>query len=154
MKLIIAGGRGYFPNKRDFARLDALHEKHNVTEVISGGACGADRGGEGWARGKGIPVIRINANWKLYKHSAGFIRNRELAVRGEGGAVVLFPGGSGTNHMFGEAKKHGLRIFDWRCYELIPEDDLCAADHEAEFERKEDKVWTDIVKQEVDDERG
>ena len=49
MKVIIAGGRDYIFNQADFDVLDYIATKWSITEVVSGGAKGADAGGEKWA---------------------------------------------------------------------------------------------------------
>jgi hypothetical protein len=46
MKLIIAGGRDYKFTKSDLEKLDSIE---GITEVVSGGARGADKCGEIWA---------------------------------------------------------------------------------------------------------
>lgn len=128
MKLIIAGGRNYRLTQHDRARLDALHAAHHVTEVVSGGATGADRGGEMWANDRGLPFTVIPAEWdnlehpdaairtradgKKYDAMAGFRRNERMAQYAD--AVVLFPGGNGTRDMATRAAHHRLQIFDWR----------------------------------------
>lgn len=112
MRLIIAGGRGYDFTSANWDRLDDLHAAHPVTAVLSGGAPGADHGGEVWARSRGIPVEVYAAEWGRWGSSAGPRRNREMASRAD--AVVLFPGGAGTQNMHDEARARDLRIFDWR----------------------------------------
>lgn len=109
MKLIIAGGRNYKFTKED---IEALNDIQYVDEVVSGGAPGADGCGERWATARGIPVRRFLADWKRYGRGAGPIRNREMAQYAD--AVVLFPGGRGTESMYQEAARAGIKIFDWR----------------------------------------
>lgn len=114
MKLIIAGGRGYCIGEAGFAWLDKIP---NVTEVVSGGAAGADSGGEEWARRNGIPIKRFLAEWKVHGRAAGPMRNREMAEYAH--AVALFPGGKGTASMEREAERAGLEIFKW-CEDKLP----------------------------------
>lgn len=115
MKVIIAGGRDYVFTDQDEADLDRLYDQIGITEVVSGRARGADTCGEEWARKRGLPVTPFPANWKLHGRAAGPIRNEEMArYVGAAGAVVLLPGGTGTQNMHEQAKKHGLQIFDWR----------------------------------------
>ena len=109
MKLIIAGGRDYVFSQNDIDRLNAVE---GVTEVVSGGAPGADSGGEAWATEADIPVKRFPADWKSHGRAAGPVRNRKMAEYAD--AVALFPGGRGTASMQKEAVKHNLVIFDWR----------------------------------------
>lgn len=77
MKVIVAGGR-------DFDNYNLLEEKINeinipITEIVSGGARGADHLGEIYASRHNIPLKFFPANWNQYGKSAGIIRNREMA---------------------------------------------------------------------------
>lgn len=112
MRLIIAGGRDRSLSESDFERLDKLRESTPVDEVVSGGAPGVDTHGEFWARSRGIPVARFPADWLKQGKAAGPIRNRKMAEHAD--AVVLFPGGNGTENMFAEAQRFDLDIYDWR----------------------------------------
>ncbi len=108
MKLIIAGGRNYRLTSMDIAMLDLL----KITEVVSGGATGADASGESYAGSRGYPVKRFPADWKAHGKAAGPIRNRQMAEYADG--VALFPGGRGTESMHREAKRAGIDIYDFR----------------------------------------
>lgn len=112
MKLIIAGGRDYYLAQADYARLDELHARQPIAEVAYGGATGADQCGRKWAIDRGIPVRCFPADWNAHDKAAGPMRNAAMAAYAD--AVALFPGGKGTQSMYNEAKKAGLRIFDFR----------------------------------------
>ena len=112
MKVIIAGGRNYQLTPEDYDRLDDLYMEINITEVVSGCAKGADTCGEQWAGYRYIPIKKFPANWNKYGRAAGMIRNREMAEYAD--AVVLFPGGKGTQNMYEQAFVNRLTIFDWR----------------------------------------
>lgn len=107
LKMIIAGGRAYRFTDHDRAWLDSLP----IGEVVSGGATGADAGGEDWARSKGIPITRFDADWDTHGRAAGPIRNRKMAQYAD--AVALFPGGRGTISMRSEALAADIRIFEF-----------------------------------------
>lgn len=109
MKLIIAGGRNYTFTQDDVNILDSFK---NITEVISGGARGADRAGELYARQRNIPIKQFIPNWDIYGKSAGHIRNKQMADYAD--AVILFPGGKGTESMYKAAKKAGITVVDYR----------------------------------------
>ncbi len=96
----------------DFQKLDELRGKIPITEVVSGGAAGADSDGEIWACELNIPVRRFAADWDKHGKAAGPIRNAEMADYAE--ALIAFPGGKGTANMVKQAKKKGLKIWDWR----------------------------------------
>ena len=102
MRLIIAGGRDYVLTGADHARLGDID---GVSEVVSGGAKGADLSGEQWANSRGIPIVRFNADWNNFGRGAGPERNRQMAKYAN--AVALFPGGKGTESMASIAKKGG-----------------------------------------------
>ena len=106
MRTIICGGREYFLTQEDFDFLDSTSDQ--ITEVISGGAKGADRGGEIWATKRNKPLKIIQAEWKRLGLSAGYMRNVEMARVAD--AVVAFPGGRGTTSMLKIAKTFKLKV--------------------------------------------
>ena len=106
MRTIIAGGRDYRMTEADFIWLDSL--KPPITEVINGGARGADTGAFNWGWSRGIPVTTLVPDWKNLGRSAGPRRNRQMALIAE--RCVLFPGGRGTASMEEEARKMKLPI--------------------------------------------
>ena len=108
MKLIITGGRNYRLTKKDIETLDKIL----ISEVVSGGATGADASGESYAYYRSIPVRKFPADWQSYGKAAGPIRNKQMAEYAD--AVALFPGGRWTESMYQEAKKAGIEIFDYR----------------------------------------
>jgi predicted Rossmann-fold nucleotide-binding protein len=112
MKLIIAGSRSRQLTMTQILKLNALYADFNVTEVISGGAKGVDECGEKWARAHRIPVTQFKPDCEAFGKRAGPLRNEVMARYAD--AVVLFPGGLGTESMFVEATKAGIQIFDWR----------------------------------------
>lgn len=114
MRLVIAGGREF----DDYALLksavaEALGEHPlNQLEVVSGAARGADRLGERWARENGVALRQFPADWNQHGKRAGYLRNEEMADYAD--AVLVLPGGRGTDHMAQSAKRRGLRLFDYR----------------------------------------
>lgn len=109
MKVIVAGSRDFGDRKLLNSILDLYLEDHEIEEIVSG-ACpsGADEMGEQWAFKRGIDVKKFPANWALYGHPAGPIRNREMAEYAD--ALVVFWDGEsrGTKSMIREADKVGL----------------------------------------------
>jgi hypothetical protein len=112
MICIIAGGRDYSFTPSDIVLLDKILEEYGMTEIVSGCARGADTCGERWAVTHNLPVKQFPADWKKHGRVAGPIRNEEMAKYAN--MVILFPGGTGTNHMFKMAKKYRLHIIDLR----------------------------------------
>ena len=108
MKLIIAGGRNYHLTASDLLQLDDLP----ISMVISGGATGADAGGEQYAADRDLPVKVFRADWLHQGKAAGPRRNRRMAEYAD--AVALFSGGRGTASMHREAVKAEIQIYDFR----------------------------------------
>lgn len=109
MKTIIAGGRSYSLTDEDYAFVDEIHKESPITEVVSGGALGADLGGEFWASNNKVPVKKFTADWTRYGKGAGYIRNQHMADYAD--RLIVFPGGKGTADMMRKAKAKGIPIF-------------------------------------------
>jgi hypothetical protein len=81
MKLIIAGSRSF--NSYDLLELKVDEfwrtRYRPIKEIVSGGAQGADRLGESFARTWGIPIKLFKADWEQYGKFAGIARNRQMA---------------------------------------------------------------------------
>jgi hypothetical protein len=96
--------------------LDRLVEDCGLSFVIHGGASGADREAELWARSRGISFISFIADWSTYGKAAGPIRNKEMAKflseRTEDKCVILFPGGRGTQNMRETAEKFEIPVIE------------------------------------------
>lgn len=107
MKTIIAGSRGF--DKYDVLR-HFVTEYGLVTTVISGGAKGADKLGERYAREHKIPLVICPANWDVHGKRAGYIRNETMAELAD--ALIAFWDGNspGTKHMIDIATKRGLFV--------------------------------------------
>jgi len=111
VKAIIAGGRKYRFTAEDTAKLDSARAW--ISEVVSGGASGADTCGEQWARANGIPVTRFPADWdnlgapgaeirytyagKPYNANAGKDRNKQMAEYARGGVCGSRRNGNRTH---------------------------------------------------------
>lgn len=138
MKVIICGGRDF----QDYEKLKRAIQQSGflITEIVSGGATGADSLGERWAKENNISITRFPSDWnnlkqkgavikinkwgKKYNANAGFYRNEEMAqyvskehpdCRG----LIAVEGGAGTADMIKRAKKHELNIY---VYEKADED--------------------------------
>lgn len=108
MKTIIAGGRDFcYPYMLE----DDLQEiPWEITEIVSGGARGADAIGEQYGFDCEIPVKVFPADWDKHGKAAGHIRNAEMAVYSD--ALVAFWDGKsrGTKNMIETAAKKGLYV--------------------------------------------
>ncbi|MGP1664357.1 MAG: DUF2493 domain-containing protein [Rhodanobacter sp.] len=110
MRVIVCGGRDYMDRTSAFGFLDTLNAKLGITEVIEGGAPGADTLAGDWADHRGIKRTTVKANWKEFRKAAGPIRNKAMLALSPG-ALVAFPGGKGTANMVKQALDAGLRVW-------------------------------------------
>ena len=106
MKALICGGRDY----RDAAHMLSVLRQFPITEIIHGGARGADTLADVYAREAGIPVTVFPADWKGDGAAAGFIRNGRMLAEGKPDIMIAFPGGGGTADMVKRAWKAGVRV--------------------------------------------
>lgn len=102
-KVIIAGSRNFndyelLKEKTDKLLSNKIKEGYDIT-IISGGARGADKLGERYAKERGFNLIVCNADWDRYGKSAGYRRNVEMSKIGD--ALIAFWNGQsrGTKNM-------------------------------------------------------
>lgn len=108
MKTIIAGGRDF--NDLDFFAKCISDYPHPITEVVCGGAKGADATGKLYADAMEIPCVMFNAQWNQYGKAAGPIRNEQMGRYAD--ALIAFWDGEsrGTKHMIKFAEAQGLVV--------------------------------------------
>ena len=116
IRLIIAGSRDFNDYELLEKKVDSfilkIQEKLDYeipVEVVSGGARGADRLGERYAKDRGLPVKIFLANWDLGR-GAGYIRNEEMAKYASDCVVFILDSSKGSTHMANLAKKHNLGL--------------------------------------------
>lgn len=104
MKLAIIGSRGFSDVERLDKELSSYLSK--VELVISGGARGADKMGEEWAKRNSIQTLIFNADWDKFGKSAGFIRNEDI-IKNCDEAIAFWDGMSrGTKHSISLCEKY------------------------------------------------
>ena len=112
MKVLVCGGRNYADRDHLNAELDRLHAERGFTQVIAGGARGADTLAEEWAKARGLPCDVYRADWKGLGRKAGPIRNERMLHEGRPALVVAFEGGRGTAHMCRIAREAGVEVIE------------------------------------------
>jgi SLOG family YspA-like protein len=97
MKLIIAGSRTF----TDYQLLcqTLAPERHRITEVIHGGARGADQLGFRWAVRHHVRSRCFAADWTRFGKSAGVRRNHHMAQAGDVLVAFHVHNSPGTAHM-------------------------------------------------------
>lgn len=111
--VIIAGSRDF----NNYDLLDriceyALRGSENIT-IISGGARGADKLGEIFAKNHNHEVIVMNADWDKYGKSAGYRRNCDMAIEAtkyEDYLCIAFliNNSRGTNNMIDICERYSI----------------------------------------------
>ena len=106
MKTAVIGSRTF----TDFSLLEEHLTQHLISEIVSGGARGADTLAEEYASKKNIPLKVFKADWNKYGRAAGPIRNRDIVGYAE--RVVAFWDGEsrGTKNAIDLAKKQGKEV--------------------------------------------
>lgn len=110
VKVIIAGGRTF--NDVEFFIECLKKTEFDIVEVVSGGADGADRLGEMFAREFGLKLTKFPADWHKFGRGAGPRRNRQMAEYAD--ALICFDtGGPGSKNMIQEMRKRGKMVEVW-----------------------------------------
>lgn len=110
MKALICGGRKFNDIKLACAELDRLRNELGFTNIIQGGATGADTIAMLWANNRGVPNVTYPAQWKLHGKKAGPMRNTQMLEEGRPDVVIAFPGDKGTADMVGKAEAAGVKV--------------------------------------------
>ena len=110
MKLAIIGSRTFNDYELLKDEVDKLLEKYNITEIISGGARGADSLAERYAEEKKLKLTVFPAQWHKYGKSAGFIRNDEIWKYADMGIAFWDGESRGTQHSFKLAEKYNKKL--------------------------------------------
>jgi hypothetical protein len=116
MRVLVTGGRVFNDRAWLWAGLDHLHKLVPITQIIEGGAPGADIFAQEWGiRNIGFDNVKtVDAEWDKYarpgrKNPAGAIRNSKMAdMRPD--VVLACPGGPGTANMIEAARIRGLNV--------------------------------------------
>jgi hypothetical protein len=105
MKLIIAGSRTF--TDYQFLCQTLAPDHHRITQVITGGARGADQLGYRWAWKHTIRHQLFRADWERFGKSAGVRRNFQMAQAGD--MLLAFWDGrsAGTRHMISGMQQLG-----------------------------------------------
>ena len=108
MRIICTGGRDYNDPHTVYYALKDLPED---TEIVHGGAEGADELVDQVAKGFGYTVHRVEADWRTYGKLAGPMRNRKMIeMFAPIDIVYAFPGGNGTEDMVLAAFQNNIPV--------------------------------------------
>ena len=109
MRAAIIGSRNF--NDMGFLEKSISPYLDDISEVVSGGAKGADSLGASWAKSNGIPANIFLPEWDKHGRGAGPIRNR-LIIENSDVVFAFWDGKSkGTKSAIEIAKKMGKIIY-------------------------------------------
>ncbi len=114
MRCLVSGGRDYKDRGFVFETLDMVHKESKISLLIEGGAAGADKWGREWGFSRGVYVVTCWALWDAFGKKAGPLRNIAMNELLKPEYAVVFPGGTGTNHMASILDEAGLSYLDCR----------------------------------------
>lgn len=118
MKVLVCGGRtwgvqleGKPPGKTVGEQQMLFYSLHSrgITEVIHGGAPGADSVAGQWARANRVKETPVKADWQKFGRAAGPIRNAEM-LKLKPDLVIALPGGKGTENMIKLSRAAGVKV--------------------------------------------
>ena len=104
MKIIIAGSRSVRSLADVCVAMGESGWISQVKEIVSGGANGADKLGELWAKTHNKPVRLFQAQWPIGRH-AGVARNIQMAKYADALVAVWDGKSAGTKHMIAQMRK-------------------------------------------------
>ncbi len=109
MKLAVIGSRTF----TDFKYLSKILQFHECTQIISGGARGADSLAKQYAAEKGISYIEFLPDWDNQGRKAGIFRNIKIVDAAD--EIVAFWDGKskGTAHSLELAEEAGKPVYKY-----------------------------------------
>lgn len=98
----------------DFSYLETVLSNHTITEIVSGGAIGADTLAEQYATKYNIPIKIFYPNWKKYGKIAGIKRNTQIVDYCD--YVIAFWDGvsNGTRDTINKAKSQNKSVIIYK----------------------------------------
>lgn len=121
MKLAVVGSRDFQDKDFMFSVLDIYRTQENLTEIVTGGARGADRLAEDYSvlhYPAGTAKIFL-AKWEEIGKSAGYIRNIDIWEYADEGVAFWDGKSKGTEHSFKLAKKYKKTLLVFKDRSLI-----------------------------------
>ena len=107
MKIGVVGSRGF----KDYRKLEKeLNKMENITEIVSGGAKGADTLAREFAEKNDIKLTEFTPDYKKYGRGAPIRRNKEIVEYSD--QIIAFWDGKsrGTKNTIDIAKKQGKPV--------------------------------------------
>ena len=111
MKLAVIGSRDFNDYKLVIKYINQIRKEYNITHIVSGGANGADKLSEKYAKEYNIPIEIYRPDWEQFGKSAGYIRNTAIWNNADMGIAFWDGESKGTSHSFKIAKVQNKILF-------------------------------------------
>ena len=113
MRTIVAGSRDGISYKDVCEAILSCPWSSQISEIVSGGARGADSAGEYFAKyERRLPVKIFLADWNTHGRAAGHIRNAQMAEYAHALILVWDGRSTGSKNMLVNARKARLKIYE------------------------------------------
>jgi hypothetical protein len=112
MRVLVCGGRAYGDAAKVFGMLDELHWRRPITQIIQGGAAGADAIARAWAETAGVKVRTYTGVRTESGKSSWSKGNQRMLDEGKPQLVVAFPGVRRTADMVRRAKRAEVTVLE------------------------------------------
>lgn len=109
MKLAVVGSRDF----DDYEFLKKMLDYHPCSQIISGGARGADVLAKRYAAEQGIPIKEFMPDWSIHGKSAGYLRNEQIIEASDELVAFWNSTSRGTKHSIDLAKKVGKPVYKY-----------------------------------------
>lgn len=110
MRLVVAGSRDIDNRVAVQTILNNFLARHDVDEIMTGGARGVDDMAHRFAEERGIDNYVVKADWEEHGRAAGPIRNEKMAKMGDALLAIWDGKSSGTRSMIDNALNHSLDV--------------------------------------------
>lgn len=108
-RIIVAGSRDF--TDYDYAKPTLERSISHDASIVSGGAKGADRIGERFAKDANRKLDVHKANWDRFGKRAGYIRNYEMSKSADAAIIFWDMESSGSKHMIQQAIRENLDVY-------------------------------------------
>lgn len=110
LSVIVTGGRHYVLSADDFSLIEGTMRTLGAKSLYTDGGAGVADQVNVWAERRGIPVLKVTANWMHKGPATPEERNTSLVELAR--TVIAFPGEAPTDDLLDKARRRRLRIVE------------------------------------------
>jgi len=110
LSVVVTGGRHYVLRADDFLLIEATIRAVGAKTICTDGSIGVAEQVEAWASQRGMPVLKVTANWLHEGPACPEARNASLVELAR--TVIAFPGEGPTDDLLSKARRRRLRIVE------------------------------------------